>query len=170
MSWGCPSGGVHSEAPFFLTHGQHQTLPVALTYQTPNPVVNDFVLTLQPENRIAAACHHIHMTQAEAADRHSTKLQPIEFKVGDKVLLSMEHYNLMLPSQKLAPKWLGPLTVTVEQVRGPNTVRIEVPPQLACIEPLQNVAHLKPDVTRPPEVGPTHIPTGPQINISLDPG
>eukprot|EP00961_Rhodomonas_salina_P265437 3588227-Rhodomonas_salina.1 len=48
----------------------------------------------------------------------------------------------MLPSQKLAPTWIGPLRV--EEVHGPNTVRIQVPPRLTRIEPLQNVAHLKP--------------------------
>lgn len=132
---------------------------MALAHPTPNPAVNDFVLNLH--NRIAAARDHIRMTQAEAADRRSKKLRPIEFKVGDKVLLSTEHYNLMLPSQKLAPKWLGPLKI--EQVRGPNTVRIEVPLRLARIEPLQNVAHLKPYVVWPPEICPTHIPAGPDL-------
>eukprot|EP00960_Hanusia_phi_P000824 22471-Hanusia_phi.AAC.1 len=67
----------------------------------------------------------------------------------------------MLPSQKLAPKWVGPLRV--EEVRGPNTVRVQVPPRLARIEPLQNVAHLKPYVSRPADIGPTHVPDGPEL-------
>eukprot|EP00961_Rhodomonas_salina_P043890 589413-Rhodomonas_salina.1 len=62
----------------------------------------------------------------------------------------------MLPSQKLAPKWIGPLPV--EEVRGPNTVCIQVPPSLALMEPLQNIAHLKPYVSRPTNIGPTHVP------------
>lgn len=90
----------------------------------------------------------------------------MEFKVGDKVLLSTENYNLQLPSQKLAPRYLGPLTVL--EIRGPNTVRIEVPPRLARIEPLQNVEHLKPYVSRPPEVGPTHVPAGPDLVDDAD--
>ncbi len=52
-----------------------------------------------------------------------TKGKPL--KVGDLVLLSTEHYNLQLPSHKLAPKWLGPLKVL--EIRGPNTVLMEIP-------------------------------------------
>eukprot|EP00961_Rhodomonas_salina_P084856 1139891-Rhodomonas_salina.1 len=77
------------------------------------------------------------------------------------MLLNTEHYNLMLPSQKLAPKWIGPLRV--EEVCGPNTVRVQVPPHLARIEPLQNVAHLKPYVSRPTNISPTHVPDGPKL-------
>eukprot|EP00961_Rhodomonas_salina_P240056 3243380-Rhodomonas_salina.1 len=67
----------------------------------------------------------------------------------------------MLPSQKLAPKWVGPLRV--EEVRGPNTVLVQVPPRLARIEPLQNVAHLKLYVSRPPDICPTHVPVEPVL-------
>eukprot|EP00961_Rhodomonas_salina_P114681 1542804-Rhodomonas_salina.1 len=67
----------------------------------------------------------------------------------------------MLPSQKLAPKWIGPLRV--EKVRGPNTVSVQVPPHLTRIEPLQNVAHLKLYVSRPTNIGPTHVPDGPEL-------
>ena len=151
-----PSTG---ESPFFLNHGRYPTMPVAVVHPTPSPAVDDFVMMLQ--NRIAAARDHIRRTQARSADRRSAKLRPFEFKVGDKVLLNTEHYNLQLPSQKLAPRYLGPLTVL--EIRGPNTVRIEVPPRLARIEPLQNVEHLKPYVSRPAAVGPTHTPVGPEL-------
>eukprot|EP00961_Rhodomonas_salina_P238679 3225369-Rhodomonas_salina.1 len=67
----------------------------------------------------------------------------------------------MLPSQKLAPKWIGPLRV--EEVRGPNTVHVQVQPHLARIEPLQNVAHLKLYVSRPTNISPTHVPDGPEL-------
>eukprot|EP00961_Rhodomonas_salina_P196756 2655682-Rhodomonas_salina.1 len=67
----------------------------------------------------------------------------------------------MLPSQKLAPKWVGPLRD--EEVCGPNTVSVQVPPSLARIKPLQNVAHLKLYVFRPPDVGPTHVPDWPVL-------
>eukprot|EP00961_Rhodomonas_salina_P170352 2296443-Rhodomonas_salina.1 len=38
-------------------------------------------------------------------DRRAHRLNPVTPQVGDLVLLNTEHYNLMLPSQKLAPKW-----------------------------------------------------------------
>ena len=49
-------------------------------------------------------------------------MRPLKLKVGDLVLLSTEHDNLQLLSQKLAPKWLGPLKVL--EIRGPNTVLV----------------------------------------------
>ena len=66
----------------------------------------------------------------------------------------MEPYNLQLPSQKLAPRWLGPLKVL--EVRRPNTVQVEIPQRFARLTPLQNVENLKPYHSRPPEVGPSH--------------
>jgi hypothetical protein len=100
-----------------------------------------------------AARDHLKLTQGQAADRRQKHLKPTNFNVGDLVLLNTEHYNLQLPSQKLGPRWIGPLKVL--QIRGPNTVLIEVPPRLRRIEPLQNIVHLKAYVSRPPEVGPT---------------
>eukprot|EP00961_Rhodomonas_salina_P024707 332753-Rhodomonas_salina.2 len=80
------------------------------------------------QNRIAMARDHIHRKQGDRADKNADNMQPANYKVGDKVLPSTEHYNLQLPSEKLAPRWLRPLQILV--VQGPNTVRIEVPPQL----------------------------------------
>eukprot|EP00961_Rhodomonas_salina_P000315 4348-Rhodomonas_salina.1 len=67
----------------------------------------------------------------------------------------------MLPSQKLAPKWIGPLQV--EEVCGPNTVHVQVQPRLARIKPLQNVAHLKVYVSRPTDISLTHVPDRPKL-------
>ncbi len=63
-------------------------------------------------------------------------MRPSQLKVGDLVLLSTE-FNLQLQSQKLALKGLGPLRVL--EVRGPNTVRVEIPPHVAKLTLLQNV-------------------------------
>eukprot|EP00961_Rhodomonas_salina_P284746 3848275-Rhodomonas_salina.1 len=75
------------------------------------------------QNRIAMAQDHISRMQGNRADTNADSVQPANYNVGDKVLLSTEHYNLQLPSQKLAPSWLGPLQIL--EIRGPNTVRIE---------------------------------------------
>eukprot|EP00961_Rhodomonas_salina_P110198 1483303-Rhodomonas_salina.1 len=88
------------------------------------------------QNRIAMALDHIRKKQGERADKNADRMQPAKYKVGDKVLLSTVHYNLQLPSEKLAPRWLAPLKIL--EIRGPNTVHIEVPPKLSRIEPLQN--------------------------------
>eukprot|EP00961_Rhodomonas_salina_P250342 3384287-Rhodomonas_salina.1 len=54
---------------------------------------------------------HICRKQGNRADKNADSVQPANYKVGDKVLLSTEHYNLQLPSEKLAPRWLGPLQI-----------------------------------------------------------
>ncbi len=69
-------------------------------------------------------------------------------------MLSTEHYNLQLPSQKLAPKWLGPLKVL--ELLGPNTVQVEIPPCFARLTPLQNVENLKPYHPCPQRWEPSH--------------
>eukprot|EP00961_Rhodomonas_salina_P152107 2047545-Rhodomonas_salina.1 len=62
---------------------------------------------------------HIRRMQGNRANVNADSVQPANYKVGDKVLLSTEHYNLQLPSEKLAPRWLGPLEIL--EIRGPNT-------------------------------------------------
>eukprot|EP00961_Rhodomonas_salina_P219257 2963961-Rhodomonas_salina.1 len=61
------------------------------------------------QNRIAMARDHIRKKQGDRADKNAESMQPANHKVGDKVLLSTEHYNLLLLSEKLAQSWLGPL-------------------------------------------------------------
>ncbi len=41
------------------------------------------------------------------------------------------------------------------EVRGPNTVRVEIPPRFARLTPLQNVENLKPYHSCPQEVRPS---------------
>jgi hypothetical protein len=139
------------DTPFFLSHGRQPTLPIAVTQPSKSPAVNDFVQNLQ--NRIISARDHLKIIQGESADRRQRHLRPTTFAVGDLVLLNTENYNLQLPSLKLSPRWIGPLKVI--QLRGPNTVLIEVPPRLRRIEPIQNVEHLKAYISRPPSIGPT---------------
>eukprot|EP00961_Rhodomonas_salina_P245838 3321803-Rhodomonas_salina.1 len=62
---------------------------------------------------------HIRRKQGDRADINADSTQPANYKVGDQVLRSTEHYNLQLPSEKLAPRWLGPLEIL--EIRGPNT-------------------------------------------------
>ena len=139
------------DTPFFLSHGRQPTLPISVSRPTKSPAVNDFVQNLH--NRIMAARDHLKLIQGIAADRRQQHLRPTTFSVGDLVLLNTENYNLQLPSHKLSPRWIGPLKVL--QIRGPNTVLIEVPPRLSRIEPIQNVEHLKRYVSRHSSIGPT---------------
>eukprot|EP00961_Rhodomonas_salina_P017320 232998-Rhodomonas_salina.3 len=124
-------------------------MPVDIKINSPNPAANDFVEHIT--NQIALARDQIMRTQQANADAKKHKFRNIKLAVGDLVLLNTENYNLQLPSKKLAPRWLGPLKVL--QIRGPNTVLINVPQRFSQISPIQNVLHLKPYVSSPPEIG-----------------
>eukprot|EP00961_Rhodomonas_salina_P053794 721890-Rhodomonas_salina.1 len=64
------------------------------------------------QNRIAMARDHsIRRKQGDRADKNADSMQSANYIVGDKVLLSTEHYNLQLPSRKLAQHWLWPLQI-----------------------------------------------------------
>eukprot|EP00961_Rhodomonas_salina_P295832 3935818-Rhodomonas_salina.4 len=75
---------------FFLNHGRHPVLPVALAHPMPSPAVNDFVMQLQ--NRIAAAHDHIRATQAVNTDRCSVanvfNLSPFRLETRSSSTLS----------------------------------------------------------------------------------
>ena len=141
-----PSTG---SSPFYLNLGRHPRTPVTTQIDTPQPAVYDFITKMQ--NDISAARDALLKSKAYNADHTYKDFQIPEFKVGDKVLLHTENLNLKLPSKKLQPIWIGPLTIL--QLRGPNTVLIEVPPRLSKLEPLQNVQYLKPYKERPSELG-----------------
>ncbi len=82
---------------------------MAFAHKVPSPAVDDFAQQLQ--NRILEARDHICLTQETRAKHLEPGMKPLKLKFGDLVLLSTEHYNLQLPSQKLTPKLLGPLKV-----------------------------------------------------------
>jgi hypothetical protein len=151
-----PSTG---QTPFYLNQGRHPNVPVSLGVENPSPAAADFVKDLN--NEIDMARDHIKQTQGKTADKNVANFQTIEFKPNDLVLLNTANYNLGLPSDKLAPRWLGPLRIL--QIRGPNTVLIEVPPRLSRIEPIQNVTWLRKYVSRPDSLGPTPQYLPPQI-------
>ncbi len=130
-----------------------------LPTQVPSQAVEDFAQHLQ--NKILEARDHICRAQETRAKCFEQGMRPSKLKIGDLVLLSTEHYNLQLSSQKLAPKWLGPLKVL--EPRGPNTVRVEIPSCLAQLTLLQNVENLKPYHPCPQEEGPSHEPPLPEL-------
>eukprot|EP00961_Rhodomonas_salina_P007656 103781-Rhodomonas_salina.1 len=68
------------------------------------------------------ACDHIKQDQAKNADLNVPKFQQATFKPNDMVLLNTSNYNLHLPSDKLAPRWVGPLRMNVMAIYWINPV------------------------------------------------
>ncbi len=74
------------------------------------------------------------------ADRH--QLKPPVYVVGQKVWLSSKNIPLRSVSNKLAPKFIGPFTVT--KIISPVAVRLKLPPAYRRINPVFHVSKLKP--------------------------
>jgi hypothetical protein len=150
---------VSGQTPFFLNSGRHPRVPAVQHFKVSQPAVENYVEFLKSEIAFARDC--LIQSQAYNADHTASDFAPVEFNVGDLVLLSTEHLNLQLPSKKFQPRYIGPLRIL--QVRGKNTVVIEVPPRLKRLEPLQNVQFLRPYKVRPIELGPQKVDLPPEL-------
>ncbi len=85
---------------------------------------------------------HIERASRYASQYANRRRRPMEFAVGDQVLLSTA--NLPLPSpltRKLAARWIGPLPV-LSRV-GAVAYRLQLPPTLARIHDVFHVSLLK---------------------------
>src|SRR5260370_26328005 len=61
-----------------------------------------------------------------------------EYKVGDKVWLSLQNYSSNHPMKKLNHKWAGPFTVM--KVISPATIKLHLSPQEKNIHPIMSVS------------------------------
>ncbi len=74
------------------------------------------------------------------ADRHRSR--PPVYVAGQKVWLSTKNIPLRSVSNKLAPKFIGPFTVT--KIISPVAVRLNLPPAYRRIHPVFHVSKIKP--------------------------
>uniref|UniRef100_A0A8C1BXI7 Integrase catalytic domain-containing protein n=1 Tax=Cyprinus carpio carpio TaxID=630221 RepID=A0A8C1BXI7_CYPCA len=79
------------------------------------------------------------------ANRHRSK--PPVYAVGQRVWLSSKNIPLRSISNKLAPKFIGPFTVT--KIISPVAVRLKLPPAYRRIHPVFHVSKLKPVFNSP---------------------
>ncbi len=150
---------ISGQTPFFLNMGRHPRVPAVKDFKVSQPAVEDYVRFLHNEIAFARDC--LLRSQAYNADHTASNFANVKFEAGDLVLLSTENLNLQLPSKKFQPRYIGPLKIL--QIRGENTVVIEVPPRLKRLDPLQNIQHLRPYKTRPAELGPQRIELPPDL-------
>ncbi|XP_057200603.1 uncharacterized protein LOC130560667 [Triplophysa rosa] len=81
----------------------------------------------------------------EAADRHRSS--PPAYVCGQRVWLSTMDLPLRVPSRKLAPRFIGPYSIT--KVVNPVAVRLILPLNLGRVHPVFHVSRVKPAVTSP---------------------
>ncbi|XDV33933.1 hypothetical protein PO909_004169 [Leuciscus waleckii] len=92
------------------------------------------------------------------ADRHRSK--PPVYVAGQKVWLSTKNIPLRSVSNKLAPKFIGPFTVT--KIISPVAVRLNLPPAYRRIHPVFHVSKIKP-VFRSAINPPVPVPPPPRL-------
>ncbi|KAL0199059.1 hypothetical protein M9458_007599, partial [Cirrhinus mrigala] len=96
-------------------------------------------------------------TKAQA-DRHRS--EPPVYVVGQKVWLSSSNIPLRSVCNKLAPKFIGPFTVT--KILSPVAVRLKLPPVYRRIHPVFHVSKIKP-VFRSSINPPAPVPPPPRL-------
>jgi hypothetical protein len=114
-------------APFFLNYGRHPRGPAGPRVQSDVPQARDMRVRLQQALKDAKSCLSAAQSRQKAyADRHR---QPLDFEVGDNVLLSTQHARLSaVGCKKLLPKWIGPFKVLARV--GEVAYRLKLPPRL----------------------------------------
>ncbi|GJU41580.1 putative reverse transcriptase domain-containing protein, partial [Tanacetum coccineum] len=95
-------------------------------------------------------CYHTSIKCApfEALSRQKSyadkRCKPLEFQVGDRVLLKVSPWNEVVrfgKKGKLAPRYVGPFEI-VERV-GPVAYRLKLPQELSCVHDTFHVSNLK---------------------------
>ena len=102
-------------SPFFLNCGQHPTLPITTAISTDwdnnnNASAEQMLIQLFSDLKLA----DINVKRAQERQSHYTNLtrQGVEYKVGDKVLLSTTDLRLKMKiTRKLTARYIGPFTV-----------------------------------------------------------
>ncbi|XP_052466557.1 uncharacterized protein LOC128022809 [Carassius gibelio] len=157
----------------------HNTLPVSATglspfecsvgYQPPIFPSMESEVAVPSVHAFVQRCHRTWTRARETllqvgartkakADRHRSR--PPVYVVGQKVWLSTKNIPLRSISNKLAPKFIGPFTVT--KIISPVTVRLKLPPTYRRIHPAFHVSKIKP-VFHSPINPPTPVPPPPRL-------
>ncbi len=139
----------------------HNTLPVSSTglspfecsvgYQPPIFPSLESEVAVPSAHAFVQRCHRTWTRARETllqvgartkvkADRHRSR--PPVYVVGSKVWLSTKNIPLRSVSNKLAPKFIGPFTVT--KIVSPVAVRLNLPPAYRRVHPVFHVSKIKP--------------------------
>lgn len=132
------------KSPFFLNSGQEVRLPLDAAMSSirncSNPEAADRIRALhQGIVEAKRAIEKAQERQRKYADQHR---RDVTFAVGDKVLLSTDHLQLVgdRRTPKFSERFIGPFPI--QRVVGPNAYQLELPSSLQ-IHPVLNISRLK---------------------------
>jgi hypothetical protein len=130
-------------SPFFLNYGQHPNLPLSVAVQPANQSNNqsaaDMLADLYAD--IEQATLNLKQAQQRQATYANQHRREVEFKVGDKVLLSTANLKNEERAPKLAPKFIGPFKIT--RVVSKVAYQLQLPSTMSRIHPVFHISKLK---------------------------
>ena len=136
--------------PFYLTYGREVSTPIdhalatGCAPPTDNPAADHFVKSLTAD--LERARTNLERAQQRQAHYANQRRRHATFAVGDRVLLSTEHLQIVSGDDqhrtaKFLPKYIGPFKI--KRVVNDNAYELDLPAQLQ-IHPVLNISRLRP--------------------------
>lgn len=131
------------DTPFMLNYGQNPDTPLTVVLRGMNPQIDRFRGRWSEQLKHARQCL-LDAQQRQKAHADKSRRDAPTLKPGDKVLIHMKHFRLPKGLKlKLAPRFLGPFTVT--DCIGPANLsyRVDLPPPLHRMHNVFHVSSLR---------------------------
>ncbi|GJV57352.1 putative reverse transcriptase domain-containing protein [Tanacetum coccineum] len=130
-------------APFEALYGRKCRSPVIWTEVGENQLIGPEIVQEMTE-KIIQIKERLKTARSSQKSYVDKRRKPLEFKVGDRVLLKVSPWKGVVQfgkKGKLAPRYVGPFEI-VECVR-PIAYRLKLPEELSCIHDTFHVSNLK---------------------------
>ncbi|GJS86909.1 reverse transcriptase domain-containing protein [Tanacetum coccineum] len=136
-------------APFEALYGRKCRSPVIWTEVGESQLIGP-ELVQETTEKIFQIKERLKTARSRQKSYADKRRKPLEFKVGDRVLLKVSPWKGVVrfgKKGKLAPRYVGPFKI-VERV-GPVAYRLKLPQELSCVHDTFHVSNLKKCLAKP---------------------
>ncbi|GJW61679.1 putative reverse transcriptase domain-containing protein [Tanacetum coccineum] len=136
-------------APFEALYGRKCRSPVIWTEVGESQLIGPKIVQETTE-KIVQIKERLKTTRSRQKSYVDKRRKPLEFQVGDRVLLKVSPWKGVVrfgKKGKLAPRYVGPFEV-IESV-GPVAYRLKLPQELSCVHDTFHVSNLKKCLAEP---------------------
>ncbi|GJU46909.1 putative reverse transcriptase domain-containing protein [Tanacetum coccineum] len=136
-------------APFEALYGRKCRSPVIWTEVVESQLIGPEIVQETTE-KIVQIKERLKTARTRQKSYADKRRKPIEFQVGDRVLLKVSPWKGVVrfgKKGKLAPRYVGPFEI-VEHV-GPVAYRLKLPQELSCVHDTFHVSNLKKCLAEP---------------------